>query len=170
MKIGINKLFIVIILIIFGFQMKAQNNLRVKFDDGGIVKWEFSENFEPSIVNKNLREMNERMVRLSGKQIEIFIPLNYIEWTIRTCEDEVLLEGDWQEDWGWEAESYILSEKDGKILIGNLPEDTAIDACKDYLGKECRYLTVTGELERDTKDGYNVFMYNSTIMFVFPKK
>ena len=150
------------------FQMKAQNNLKVKFDDGGIVKWDFSDDFEPSIVDKNIRDIYEPMLRLSGKEIDIFIPLDFIEWTVQSP-DRIIFEREWHEDWGWMGYEYTLSEKEGKIIIGNLPEDTAVDVCKDYEGKECRYLTVTGELERDLKDGYNVFMFNSVCIFVYPK-
>ena len=151
------------------FQMKAQNNLKVKFDDGGIVKWDFPDDFEPSIVDKNLRDIYEPMLRLSGKEIDIYLPLEFIEWTVQNP-DRIIFEREWNDDWGWLGYEYSLSEKDGKIVIGNLPEDTAIDVCKDYEGQECRYLTGTGELESDPKDGFNVFMFNSIIMFVYPKK
>ena len=168
MKRGIIKNFIFIITMILGFQMNAQNNLRVKFDDGGIVKWDFPDNFETSIVDKNLRDIYEPMLRLSGSEIDIYIPLEFIEWTVQSP-DRIIFERDWHEDWGWLAETYTLSENEGKVKIGNLPEDTAIDVCKDSEGKECRYLTVTGELERDPKDGFNIFMFNSIILFVYPK-
>ena len=169
MKSRIFNLFILIIMFFLSFQMKAQNNLKVKFDDGGIVKWDFPYYFEPSIVDKNLRDIYEPMLRLSGKEIDIYIPLEFIEWTVQSP-DRIIFEREWNDDWGWIGYEYTLSEEEGKIIIGNLPEDTAIDVCKDYEGQECRYLTVTGKLERDPKDGFNVFMFNSIIMFVFPKK
>ena len=168
MKRGITKLIVLTILMSIGFSMKAHNNLKVKFDDGGIVKWDFSDDFEPSIVDKNIRDIYEPMLRLSGKEIDIFIPLDFIEWTVQSP-DRIIFEREWHEDWGLMGYEYTLSEKEGKIIIGNLPEDTAVDVCKDYEGKECRYLTVTGELERDLKDGYNVFMFNSVCIFVYPK-
>ena len=150
------------------FIFNAQNNLKVKFDDGGIVKWDFPDTFELSIVDKNMRDIYEPMLRLSGREIEIFIPLDFIEWTVES-NDRIIFQREWTDDWGWSGNEYTLNEKDGKIIIGNLPEYTAIDICKDNEGKDCRYLTVSGNLERDPRDGYNVFMFNSFCIFIYPK-
>ena len=163
-----NRIFLIISLLLSVISIDAQNNLKVKFDDGGIVQWDFPDTFEPSIVDKNIRDIYEPMLKLSGREVEIFIPLEYIEWTVQSP-DRIIFEREWSDDWGWLGYEYTLSEKDGKIVIGNLTEDTAVDVCKDYEGKECRYLTVTGEVERDPKDGYNVFMLNSVCIFVYPK-
>ena len=72
------------------FQMKAQNNLKVKFDDGGIVKWDFPYYYEPSIADKNLSDIYEPMLRHSGKEIDIYIPLEFIEWTVKSRQDHFL--------------------------------------------------------------------------------
>lgn len=168
MKIFI-KTLVLILALVMSHSTFADNNLQVKFDDGGIVKWDFPDTFEPSIVDKNIRDNYEPMLKLSGKDIEIFIPLEYIEWTVQSP-DRIIFEREWHEDWGWLGNEYKLSEKSGKIVITNLPEDTAVDVYKDYEGNDCRYLTITGELERDPKDGYNVFMFNSVCIFVYPKR
>ena len=115
MKRGITKLIVLTILMGIGFSMKAHNNLKVKFDDGGIVKWDFPDDFEPSIVDKNIRDIYEPMLRLSGKEIDIFIPLDFIEWTVQSP-DRIIFEREWHEDWGWLAETYSLSEKEGKVI------------------------------------------------------
>lgn len=160
--------FLIISFILAIFKLEAQNNLRVKFDDGGIEKWEFPDTFEPSIVNKNMRGNYESMLKLSGQEIDIFIPLAYIEWSVQS-HDRIIFEREWNEDWGWPGNEYTLSEKNGKLVLCNLPENTAIDVCKDSEGNDCRYLTVSGELERDPKDGYNVIMFNSVCIFVYSK-
>ena len=147
----------------------ADKSLQVKFDDGGVLKWNFPDSFEPSIVNKNLRGIDETMIRLTGNQIEIYLPLDFVEWTVRSSDERIIFEKEWYDSWGWKVGEYTLSEKNGKFIMENIPEDTPIDVCKDYESQECRYLTVTDKLERDPSDGYNVFKYSSTIMFVFPK-
>ena len=150
------KLFVFIFSFLFSFSVEAQNRLKIKFDDGGIIEWRISENFKTDVITRE----KEIFLRLTGRHSVIFLPVDYTEWTFRDNEDRVIVQGEWY-DWGYGDDYFTLDEKGNNIILGNLPEDTTI---LTFVGEDentCRLLTISGQLVIDPTDVYNNYCFSS---------
>lgn len=161
-------LLLVLTIGLLSEHVQAENVLQLKFDDGGIIKWHIPEDFEYSFENMNTENFIIPIIKFKGQFSEVTIPVETIEWTFRSADDNVILELEWSDDWGSVVEEYSLTEKEGKVVIGNLPEETAVDICKGYDSDECKNLTVSGQLERDPSDEYHVLKFSATFVIINP--
>ena len=158
-----NRIFIFIFIMILGITMNAQNHLKIKFDDGGIVEWRISEKFKTDVITRE----DGTYLRLTGHHSVILLPVDYTEWTFRDNDDRVIVQGEWY-DWGFGNDYYTLEENGNNVILGNLPENTAIDA---FIGEDettCRYLTVSDKLVIDPTDGYNIYCFKCVGFEILP--